>query len=185
VPADPRKPRDLALLDAIDAFDRESFTQTVWRVAREGRDPLPGTPSRSRCCDGTFPVLYASLERDGTIAEVHALLTNQPVFPFGIRWFVHRLSMQLSKALRLADLAALGNLGVDTTRYRKRDDRRTQEIADAAQFLGFDGLLAPSTRWDCMSLVMFTEHVGPEDLRLEAAETKPIDWRSWRTTRRM
>ena len=70
----PRRARDLQLLDAIDAFTREPLDAEVWRVVADGRDPVLGSPSLSRWCDGTFDVLYTSLERDGAIAEIHALL---------------------------------------------------------------------------------------------------------------
>jgi hypothetical protein len=78
---DLRRARDLGLLDSIDGFVREPFAQNLWRVAREGRDAISGAPSVSRWCDGTFDVLYTSMERDGALAEVHALLSMQPVFP--------------------------------------------------------------------------------------------------------
>ena len=155
--ADPRKARDLHLLDAIDAFKREPFSQPVWRVARDGRDPLLGAPSSSRWCDGTFDVLYTSLERDGAIAEIHALLSVQPVFPSRVRFLAHRVTVKARQTLRFADLATLGRLGIDVGRYRDREYSRTQAVADAAYFLGFDGLIAPSARWDCLNAVLFTD----------------------------
>jgi len=33
---------------------------------------------------------------------------------------------------------------------------RTQEIADAAFFLGFEGLIAPSAQWTDLNLILFT-----------------------------
>ena len=38
---------------------------------------------------------------------------------------------------------------------------RTQEIGDAAAFLGFDGIIAPSARWPCQNLVIFSDSFGP------------------------
>ncbi|HLI13132.1 MAG TPA: RES family NAD+ phosphorylase [Alphaproteobacteria bacterium] len=175
-----RKARDLALLDAIDAFKRETFAGAVWRVTREGRDPLLGARSRSRWCNDSFDVLYTSTERDGALAEIHALLSSQPVFPSRLRARVHRIAVRASKLLRIDSLAILAELGVDTSRYRERRYERTQEIADAAYFLGFGGLIAPSARWKCASLVLFTDRIPPADLRLEASERKPIDWQAWK-----
>ena len=182
MPVDPPRARDLALLDAIDAFEREPFAQSVWRVVREGRDPLQGARSRSRWCNDTFTfdVLYASLEREGALAEIYALLSSQPVFPSRIKSFVHCVSVRASKTLRLADVATLAKLGVDTARFRERVYARTQAIADAAYFLGFDGLIAPSARWDCHSLVLFTDRIQPSDIQLERTEPEPIDWQAWR-----
>ena len=178
--ADPRRARDLRLLDAIDAFRREPFRAPVWRVTRDGHDPVLGAPSNSRWCDGTFDVVYTSLDRNGAVAEIHALLASQPVFPSKIRFFVHRLAVAAQRTLRLADLAALSTLGVDVGRYRERDYSRTQPIADAAYFLGFDGLIAPSARWSCLNAILFTDRVPPSDIDVAETESDPVDWDAWR-----
>lgn len=180
MPSGLRKARDLKLLDAIDAFPREPFSGPVWRVTREGRDPLQGARSRSRWCNDSFDVLYTSLEQDGAFAEIYALLSSQPVFPSKIRAIACRISVTVSKVLRLDSLQALEPLGVDTTRYHERIYQRTQEIADAAYFLGFQGLLAPSARWNCHSLVLFTDHISPGDIQCEQCGDCPIDWDAWR-----
>lgn len=177
---DLRKPRDHVLLDAVDAFRREQLRQTVWRVAREGRDPLIGAPSQSRWCNGTFDVLYTALERDGAIAETYARLSLQPVFPSKLKWFVHRLTVECQRVLT-ADMPTLARLGVETSTYRARDYKRTQEVADAAYFLDFDALLVPSARWTCTNLVVFTDKVDPSELHLEATEPEPVDWALWTT----
>ncbi len=177
--SDPRKARDVKLLDAVDAFARESISHSTWRVARAGRDPLQGAASRSRWCNEEFDVLYTSLERDGAIAEIHALLNSQPVFPSKIRAHVHRISIRTRNTLRLDNMEKLAVLGVDPERYRDRVYNRTQEIADAAYFLGFDSLIAPSARWRCHSLVLFCDHLEPDDLHHEETEPDPIDWNAW------
>jgi hypothetical protein len=176
----PRPARDLQLLDAVDAFPREALDAEVWRVVREGRDPMLGAASVSRWCDGTFDVLYTSLERDGAIAEIHALLSLQPVFPSRIRWFAHRLKVSCAQAIRFAELPTLSRLGVDADRYSDREYTRTQPIADAAYFLGFDALLAPSARWRCSNLVLFTERIAPRRIEVAGSEPLPIDWGEWR-----
>lgn len=178
--ADPRKARDLALLDAIDAFRREPFAQPVWRVARNGRDPILGAPSTSRWCDGTFDALYTSLERDGALAEIHALLSMQPVFPSKVQFLVHQVTVRAQQTLRLADLATLDRLGVDVNRYRERDYSKTQPIADAAYFLGFEGLIAPSARWERLNAVLFTDRIPPSEIEIEESEPEPVDWDEWR-----
>jgi hypothetical protein len=180
VTVDPRKARDLALLDAIDAFKREPFARPVWRLTREGRDPTLGAPSVSRWCNGTFDALYTSLERDGALAEIYALLSLQPVFPSKVRFFAHEIKVTANKTLRLADLVTLGKLGVDVNRYRERDYEKTQPIADAAYFLGFDGLIAPSARWECLSAVLFTDRIPPDEIEIVESELKPVDWGHWR-----
>ena len=163
-----RPARDLTVLDALDALPREAFAGEVWRVVREGRDPLLGGRSSSRWCDATFDVLYTSLERDGAVAEIHALLALQPVFPSKIRWFANRLRVSAAQTLKLADLPTLARLGVDTDRYADRDYSRTQPVAEAAFFLGFDGLIAPSARWRSpQPRPLHRAHRAAADRRLE------------------
>lgn len=177
---DARRARDIELLDAIDAFERMPLDAEVWRLVRENRDPVLGSPSRSRWCNSSFDVLYTSFERDGAIAEIHALLSLQPVFPSRDRWFVHRLKVSATQALKLADLPTLAQLGVDTGRYAERNYRRTQEIADAAFFLGFDGLIAPSARWRCLNLVLFTDRIPPGQIEIIETADEPVGWDHWR-----
>ena len=174
----PGKPRDLALIDAIDALPRRPFAGQVWRVVRAGRDPALGAPSHSRWCNGTFDVLYTSLERDGALAEIHAFLALQPVFPSKIQWDCHALTVTAQRTLRIADFAALEKLGVDTARYTGRDYKQTQAIADAAYFLDFDGLLAPSARWACDNLMLFTDRLGAGAVKAGKAER--VEWAGWR-----
>lgn len=177
---DPRKARDHSLLDLVDSFERESFSQSAWRVVREGRDPLQGGRSPSRWCIGAFDVVYTSLERDGALAEVYELLSIQPVWPSKIKTFVHRIAIRAPNILRLPDLDALERLGVDIARFREREYSRTQEIADAAYFLGFSGLIVPNARWQCCNLVLFTDRIPPEDIQIEESEGNPTDLRTWR-----
>jgi RES domain-containing protein len=180
VSGDPRRARDLRLLDQVDAHPRRTHEGVLWRVVREGRDPLQSGRSASRWCNGTFDVLYTSFEPDGAISEVHALLSLQPVFPSKIAFHAHRLSVSARQLLDLSDLGALAMLGVDVDRYKERNYGKTQDIADAAYFLGFDGLLAPSPRWPCMNAILFTDKIEPAGLRLETSDPNAVDWQDWR-----
>jgi len=173
-----RRARDLALLDALDAHAGVSFEGDVWRIVREGRDVLQGYPAGARLDPGTFDVLYTSLERDGALAEIHFHLTRQPVFPSRLRSVLHRIAVRTERTLRLADLAAVERLGVSREAYAGLSYERTQEIGDAAAFLGFDGILAPSARWPCQNLVLFPDRLRPNDLAVRHSE--PVDWQAWR-----
>ncbi|MCM0021563.1 MAG: RES family NAD+ phosphorylase [Tagaea sp.] len=172
--------RDHRLLDALDALPREAFAGRVWRVVPEGRNPAQGHASLERWGNGAFDVLYTSLERDGAIAEIHEYLNLQPVFPSKPSWSSFELAVRSHRTLRLADLSALKNLDVDIDAYRERRYARTQAIADAAFFLGFDGLIAPSARWPCDNLMLFTAHTAPADIEIVAEQGTRIDWTAWR-----
>ena len=176
----PWRARDLDLLDALDSYDGIAFEGDAWRIVREGRDVLQGSPTAARWDPGTFDVLYTSLDREGALAEIHFHLSRQPVFPSKIRWFLHRISIATKRTLKLADMAALEALGISRDDYRGLSYERTQEIGDAAAFLGFDGLLVPSARWPCQNLVLFLDRLDPDDLA--AVESQPVDWAAWRAS---
>lgn len=157
--------RDSALLDAIQTLDPIEFDGPTWRVVREGRDPLLASRTGGRWDDGTFDVLYTSETREGAIAETrYYLMKGQPVIPSKPRYVLHELRLHLQRAMRLVDLDALQSLGVNTAQYgtaqysqRQMEYPRTQEVGEAAHFLGFDGLVVPNARYDCLNIVLFDD----------------------------
>jgi RES domain-containing protein len=155
----------------------------VWRAVREGRDPLQGSATGGRWDPGAFDVLYTALKRDGAIAEMYFHLSRQPVFPSKINFTVSEIAVRTMRTLKFADLSEIKPLGVDIKDYSKVHYSRTQEIGDAAAFLGFDGLIAPSARWDCYNLTVFSDQVQPSDLELISSEV--IDFRMWRRDKDM
>src|SRR5881392_1873693 len=133
-----RRPRDLELLDKLDALPRTPYEGIVWRIARDGRDSLQGYPAGARWDPGAFDVIYTSLAREGSLAEIHFHLSRQPVFPSKLVSLLHRISIRTRRSLKLADLSQAEALGIDRARYHELSYERTQAIGDAAYFLGFD-----------------------------------------------
>lgn len=123
-------------------------------------------------------MLYTSLERDGAIAEVYAMLRLQPVFP-SVEFQVHQLNVSVNQVLNLSDLAMLADLGLPSERYREREYGKAQEIADAAYFLGFEGLIVPNARWSCSNLVLFTDRIEPGCLTVDESTSESVDWGDW------
>ena len=171
---------DRAILDALEQAGYSPFGGDVWRVARKGRDVLKGSSANGRWSPpGEFEVLYTSMEPDGAIAEAGFRLSLEPVWPSRIEHDLHRISIQLERTLRLAEIPQLSNLGVNVTKYTSFDYTDTQTIASAAHFLEYDGLIVPSARHQCTNLVVFLDRVG-KNLRLDVRETTPVDWGAWR-----
>lgn len=123
-------------------------------------------------------ILYTSLEREGALAEIAfhwSQLNPRPTKPV----LVHRLRVVAHRTLRLirADLSALG---VPDSEYKGVNLPRTQAIGAAVEFLGCDGLIAPSARWDCENLMLFPERMGA-DATLELMNSETVDWFAWGT----
>jgi RES domain-containing protein len=177
------KRRDNRLIDAIEAIAPVEYSGTVWRIVREGRDPAQGSRSGGRWDDGTFDVLYTSERREGALAEMKFhLLRGQPVIPSLVKYRLHELEVAMQRTLRLLDLEALAALGLDTARYgllshaeKDAEYPRSQDIAETAFFLDFDGLVVPSARYDCLNVVLYCRRLRPGaiEARVDHGE---VDW---------
>lgn len=183
--AEPRRVRDPALIDALDRMPRRLFSATVWRIVREGRDPVQCSASGGRWDDGTFDVLYTSLERKGALSEMQFhLLRGQPVVPTKLRYALHELHVDLRDVIDFPDLVDLEKLGLDTAIYgqalyeeRHVEYPRTQDVAEAAQFLGCDGILVPSARFDGQNAVLFCAALAPGAIKI-VRNHGLVDWKT-------
>ena len=171
-----RPARDPDLLDKIDALVPVAFEGTVWRVVRDGRDPLQPSHISGRWDMGANDALYTSLDPDGAVAEIHFRLRQEPVFPSRSKASLYKLRVSIPEVVRFEGLEALRSLGVDADNYHRILYDRTQAIGDAAQFLGRKGLIAPSARWSCLNLVLY--EIDPE--AIEILDREGIDWDAWR-----
>jgi RES domain len=160
--------RDARLMDALEAIETQGFSGNVWRVVREGRDPCLCNASGGRWDDGTFDVLYTSMERNGALAEMYFhLMRGQPVFPSKLRFNLFELKLDLKAVLPFPALDDLKALGLDTRRYgqldyanRHEEYPTTQQIGEIASFLGCDGMIVPSARYACANMVVFCRNAG-------------------------
>lgn len=172
----PPKPRDQALLDALESFGLSPYRGVVWRSVREGHDPLTCGRPGGRWDDGTFDVLYTSESRRGAIAERRFhLFQGQPIPPSRIRYELFELRVSLAAVVHFPNLDEFARVGIPLTRYgelsyvdREREYPRSQDVAEACAFLGADGLRAPSARDTSESnLVVFCEQNTEVDIVVE------------------
>lgn len=178
-----RSARDNRLLDALEAIAPAPFDAKAWRIVRDGRDPRQCSAVGGRWDDCTFDVLYTSSRADGAIAEMYFhLRRGEPVMPSRVRYRLFELSVTLSSCLQvgsLADLAAIGmqtgNFGQLSYAEREQEYPRSQEIAEAAQFIGRDGIVVPSARSDWPNIVVFCDPAGPEAVEI-VKDHGLIDW---------
>lgn len=150
-------------------------------MARAGRDPLIATSPKGRWDDGTFEVLYTALSADAARAEMHFHLTrSQPVFPSSLQIHLHELECDLRQVYVFRSVEALVPFGVNMSDYGKlsyaklhEEYTTTQQIGEAAHFLGGEGLIVPCARWPEQNLVVISAHIklrhvkdcGAQDLR--------------------
>jgi RES domain-containing protein len=164
-----RPVRDNRLLDALESLTPETFEGQAWRIVRNGRDPTQCSAVGGRWDDRTFDVLYTSSRADGAVAEMYFHLSRgQPVMPSQVRHRLFELRVALTSCLRIGSLAGLASLGMQTVAFgqlsyaeREQEYPRSQEIAEAAQFIGRDGIIVPSARSDWPNIVVFCDPAGP------------------------
>jgi RES domain-containing protein len=165
----PRSARDNRLLDALENIPPLAFEGQAWRIVRDGRDPLQCSAVGGRWDDRTFDVLYTSSRADGAVAEMYFhLRRGQPIMPSQVRYRLFELHITLASCLRIATLADLVSIGLQTASFgqlsyaeRELEYPRSQEIAEATQFLGRDGIIVPSPRSAWPNMVVFCDPAGP------------------------
>jgi hypothetical protein len=166
---------DLTLLDAIDVAG-ETFSGSVWRIVRKGRDPLKGSTLNSRWSGGDFSVLYTSCKREGALAEIGFRLSLEPIWPSRIEHTLYEINVECAKVLNLGELQKLEKLGVNTEKYQSFEYSVTSKIAAAASFLEFDAILVPCARYECKNLVIYNERPNS----LEVVSSTDVNWDEWR-----
>lgn len=181
-----RTARPQNLIDALEPRERQSFVGRVWRVVSAGRDPLAGYRSGGRWDDGSFDVLYTSLDRDGAISEtVFHLQRGQPIIPSKPPKNLYSIELNLNEVLDLGSIEKLQDLGVNISEFgrmsyaeRISEYPSLQEVAEVAHFLAFQAILVPCARWNCRNLVVFTERCSPSSLELSSGG-ELLDLRTW------
>jgi RES domain-containing protein len=180
--------RDSKLLDALESLAAKPFDGVVWRVVRQGRDPLVGSSVGGRWDDKTFDALYTSQTAEGALSETYFHLSRgQPVIPSQVNYQLFEIAAEIPKCIELPTLEDLLGLGLRTETYgqlcydeRHAEYPRTQEIAEAVYFLGHEGLSVPSARHASKNLVIFTERVPPGNLSIIRVH-ETINWEAWRS----
>lgn len=168
---------DPDLLDRLDSMPKESFVGDVFRATRLSLSPLAGSYNGGRWMPpDAAAIVYTSLARNGALAEIvfhWSRLNPRPTKPV----MIHKLRARLQRTLRVSE-ADLPDLGISIANYKSVNPSRTQEIGAAAEFLGCDGLIAPSARWACDSLMLFPERMNSETV-LELIDSEDADWIKW------
>lgn len=170
---------DRELLDRLDGLPKVAFDGQVFRATRQNLDPLASSSSGGRWMpNGGAGVLYTSLQREGALAEITFHWSQMSPRPTK-SVIVHSIGVSTHRTLKLVR-TDLSTLGVFEDAYIGVNLRRTQEIGAAVEFLGCDGLIAPSARWDCDNLILFTDNLS-DSASLELLSSENIDWIGWAT----
>ena len=168
--------RDPDLLERLESYVHEPFEGIVYRVVWADGSPVQGSSvarGRWNSPDSEFEALNTSLASEGAGAEFEAfwsLFEQRPDRP-ALNW---KLRDRLKRVVEL-DSEQLDALGVGQADYQGRDYARTQEISDALNYLGCDGLIVPSARYNCKNLVVYIQNLD-RDCLVEEDESSEFSW---------
>ncbi len=170
---------DGRLAEALGAHPTATLEEYVFRCTGVTADPLAPSNKGGRWAppQNDVSILYTSLKSDGAIAEKAAFLLALTPPPSNVALGLAAIHVTLRKVVTLT-YDDLGKLGVDLKRFGTRNYDRTQAIGAAAKFLGCDGLVAPSARWDCANLMVYTDNLADNDALtiLDKREFALGDW---------
>ena len=142
--------RDPGLLEQLESCPQKPFEGVVHRVVWADKSPVLGSngkQGRWNSPDSEFEILNTSFEAEGADSEFEAFwsLFEQRPDRKALNW---KLKVRLKRVVEL-NFEDLEKLSVRQADYQDRDYSRTQEISDAVSYLGCDGLIVPSARYDC------------------------------------
>lgn len=160
---------------------RFSLSSIVFRVVRDGLDPL-GTTGSLRAGGrfnppNEFGALYASLDSMTAAKEVARGLRQRGIdpkqFPEG-SWWVYELQVKLEAVLDLTDADVLQKSGMQEDSLTGSDVNLTREVAARARERGYDALLVPSAAAaGSKNLVMFLDNLR---VRPNVLSSRPISF---------
>jgi len=130
---------------------RSPLSAVVFRVVREGLDPLATTGSLNAGGrfnpPNEFSALYTSLEAATAAKEVARGLRQRGIdpnqFPEG-EWWVYELEVKLESVLDLSDADVLQKSGIPESSLTGSDVNTTRQIGAEARERGYEALLVPS-----------------------------------------
>jgi RES domain-containing protein len=129
---------------------RTALSITVFRVVREGLDPLAITGSLKAGGrfnpPNEFGALYTSLDPKTAAQEVARGLRARGIpkqFPEGA-WWVYELEVKLESVLDLTDPAVLEKSAISADSLTASDVHATRRIATETRERGYEALLVPS-----------------------------------------
>ena len=160
---------DLELLDQLQALEPSPWENTAYRHMVNGYLPERVNSSGARWNPPDVPALYASLEREGAIAEFEAKRSLEPD-PLASRFRVKRrtiylLRVELRSVLDLTAPEVWRSLGVALLDCED-SIRECQAVGAAAEWLQHDGLLVPSARSGSTNLVVYPRRASEDPLEV-------------------
>ena len=169
---------DPRLVARIDALEPISIETQAYRHLAVGRNPLSG--SGARVSGGrwnppdSFATLYVALDRETAIAELQRLAARQrrSLDDFLPRR-IYRYSVSLVAVLDLRTQTQRESVELGESELRADDPVVCRQVAEAAQHLGLEAVLAPSATGSGTVLAVFFDRLRAD------SHVRDLDYESW------
>lgn len=168
-------PQLVAKLDEVSPAD---FSGEVCRHTGPGIHPLSTTGAQTQGGRwnpaNSFPALYLALSEDTAAAEFYRRAAGENRSPDDLLpRRLHTYTVRLSAILNLTDKDVLDGLDIFKDDLASNDRSLCNALGDAAHYVGFEGIRAPSATGVGEVLVVFWD-------RLKAGSTvEPIAFKDW------
>ena len=149
------------LPERLRALPLGPWQGTAFRHMFGSYPPERENTSGARWNPAGVAAIYASLSREGALAEAEHQIAIQPVRPRARR-SLYELDVALRSVLDLSDRALLAELGVDEDALRADDMLACRQLGAAAASLNCEGILVPSARAEATNLVIFAAKLGAD-----------------------
>lgn len=169
---------DPRLIGALDALGASAFEGHAYRHLAENRHPLSGAGARSQGGrwnpPQSFATLYLGLEIETVHAEFLCMATRQrvPTSSFLPRR-MYRYEIRLTGLVDLRAGVARQTIGLPDADLASDNLSRCQAIGEAAQYLGREGIIAPSATGNGIVLAVFADRLQPESI------VRDLDYTRW------
>jgi RES domain-containing protein len=154
------------LVERLDRLPRVRLAATTYRHVSTGRQPLSG--EGARILGGrwnppeSFPTLYLAKSVDTAVREFYRLAERnaRAVGDFLPRE-LYRIEVALSRVLDLSQSSAVSAAGIQQSVLLSDDLSVSQAVADAAHYLDFEAVQAPSATGAGIAVAVFTDRLDP------------------------
>jgi len=168
---------DEGIVQRVNDLGSARWSGVTYRHVSEGRDPLAGAGALlfggRWNPQGAFAAVYLAQPVTACMGELERLAHSNNVTVedlLGAGRTLCTIAVHNLPVLDLRSDEALTQVGLERDDIDDEDRSACQAIGQAAHFLNFGGVLAPSASGRGLVLAAFENRVGPGHLRLSTAE---------------
>ena len=171
------------LIEKLDPLPARPFDGVVFRSHSSSYAALSGEGARVKGGrwnpPNSFPVIYTALDEETVAKEIGRSARKLGLQPTDLLpRELTKVNATLSRVLDLADQDIQRSSGLTLTVITDDDIRICQAVGDAAHYLGFEAILAPSAAGGTRNLSIFVNRLQASS-RLDIVATTTIDTKAF------